>query len=356
MSKLNVAVIFGGVSPEHEVSLVSASTVIANLSEEKYNIIPIYITKDGKWLMYEGAIKADMNEILWDKFGIETILSPDRISGGLLRMVGGKIKRVPVDVIFPVLHGEMGEDGTIQGLFEISGIPYVGCKVLASAMAMDKAITKVIADSVGINQANYLTFKKIDMEDMAEVLKKIRTKIGYPCFVKPANAGSSVGISKAKNKKELETAIDLALTIDNKIVVEKGITGREVECAVLGNGGAETIASTVGEIIAAADFYDYDAKYNNAESQTIIPADIDENISNEIKENALKIYKALGCSGLSRVDFFVENDTNKVIFNEINTLPGFTSISMYPKLFEYDGIKINELLNKLIELAFCNNL
>ncbi|MDR2940300.1 MAG: D-alanine--D-alanine ligase [Clostridiales bacterium] len=351
MSKLNVAVIFGGVSPEHEVSLASASTIISNLSEDKYNIIPVYITKEGKWLMYEGILKSDLNSILWEKFGVEAILSPDRETGGLLRIVGGKMRTVFVDVIFPVLHGSYGEDGTIQGLFEISGIPYVGCGVLSSALAMDKEITKVIAKEIGLNQADYLSYKKYELEDLTEPLKKIRTKIGYPCFVKPANAGSSVGVSKAKNKKELESAIKLALQHDNKIVVEKAIDGREFECAILGSGNEDTIASTVGEILANADFYDYDAKYNSTESQTIIPADIDIKASGEIKEAALNIFKALGCSGLSRVDFFIEGLSKKVVFNEINTIPGFTSISMYPMLFEYDGIKTPELLNRLINIA-----
>ncbi len=348
MIKKNLAVIFGGKSPEHEVSMNSAATIISNIKDSDYNILPLYITKEGRWLLYDGCIDNFAN-VPWERFGTPCILSPDTSHIGLLRIVGEKAKSIPVDVVFPILHGSPGEDGTLQGLLELTGIPYVGCSVMASAIAMDKAMTKQIAAGLKIRQADYLVIHKDD--DIKEILKNVRYKIGYPCFVKPANAGSSVGISKVENKKELETALDLAFKFDSKLVIEKGIIGRELECAILGSGGADTEASCVGEIIAGASFYDYDAKYNNAESQTIVPADLDENISEEIRQTALKIFKAIGCRHIARVDFFLEKDTNKVFFNEINTMPGFTSISMYPMLWANMGLSISELVNKLIQLA-----
>ncbi len=339
----NVLVIFGGVSPEHEVSKASVATVISNMSEEKYNIIPVYITKDGRWLLYDGGMD-NLKNIQWEKYGTMAVLSTDRSAKGLLRIVGEKVKTIPIDVVFPVLHGKYGEDGCIQGLFELAGLPYVGCGVFASAVAMDKSCAKIIASSIGLNQADYLAFRSDELND--EAFKKIRYKIGYPCFVKPANTGSSVGISKVSGKKELDAAIQLALQYDNKIIVEKAIVGREFECAVL-NG----TASGVGEIISAGEFYDYDSKYNDKGSQTIVPADIPEEISEAIRQQSEKIFRAMSCNGLARVDFFVEEETNKVIFNEINTIPGFTSISMFSKLWEERGLSISQHIDALIDDA-----
>ena len=349
MNKKNVLVLFGGCSPEHEVSKVSAYTIIANIPEEKYNVCPVYITKEGKWLLYDGSID-NLRNVPWEKFGTPAALSPDRVNRGLLRIVGDKLKYIPVDVVFPALHGENGEDGTVQGLFELSGLPYVGCGVLSSAICMDKSFTKIIADSIGLKQAEYITVHAWDQDSVAAAAKRVQSKIKYPCFVKPANAGSSVGISKAADKKALLEAIEAAARIDGKIVIEKAINGRELECAVLGYQD-NVQASVVGEILPAADFYDYDAKYNNSESKTVIPADISEEASEEIRRRSIEIFKAVDGRGLARVDFFLENGTDRVIFNEINTMPGFTSISMYPKLWQAAGLPLPDLIDKLIEIA-----
>lgn len=349
MNKKTVAVIFGGYSSEHEVSRVSASTIISNIDTEKYYVLPIGITKEGKWLLYNGSVDKIRNGE-WERYGVPAIISPDKTSKSILKIVNEKVKNISVDVIFPVLHGLNGEDGTIQGLFELSGIPYVGCGVLSSSVSMDKAFTKIIAKNAKVKQAKYLVLYK-DEADKQSVLKKIETSLGFPCFVKPANAGSSVGISKAHNKEELKEALLLASMHDRKIIIEEAVVGREVECAVLGLG-KKAVASSVGEVLAAAEFYDYDAKYNNSASKTVIPADLPEKITKEIQKTAVKIFAAVDGTGLSRVDFFVEKDTNNVVFNEINTLPGFTPISMYPMLFADSGIKINELIDRLIDLAF----
>lgn len=350
MIKKVVAVIFGGQSSEHEISKISASTIIKNLSKEKYSIIPIYITKNGQWKLYEGALENISNDG-WEKYSTNAIISPDTNHKGILRIVGEKVKFIPIDVIFPVLHGKGGEDGTIQGLFELANIPYVGCEVLASAISMDKAYTKIIADSININQAKYKIINKYEIEnDLENICNEIENEIGYPCYIKPANAGSSKGITKAENKNALINGLNLAKKYDLKIIIEKNITGRELECAILGNN--EILASRVGEVLSVTQFYDFDAKYNNSESKTVIPANIPLNIENEIRKSAINIFKALDCKGLARVDFFLENETNKIIFNEINTLPGFTSISMYHMLWKEQGINLPDLLDKLINLAF----
>ena len=349
MSKKNILVLFGGCSPEHEVSKVSAYTIIANIPEEKYNVYPVYITKEGKWLLYDGSID-NLRNVPWEKFGTSAALSPDRVNRGLLRIVGDKVRFIPVDVVFPVLHGGNGEDGTVQGLFELSGLPYVGCGVLSSALCMDKAFTKIIARDIGLRQAEYTAFRTWSQENIDAAAKRVQHKLKYPCFVKPANAGSTIGVSKVRNKKELLEAIDLASQIDSKVIIEKGVTGRELECAVLGH--QEVIqASVVGEIVPDAEFYDYDAKYNNSDSKTIAPADIPEEAAEEIRRSAIDIFRAIDARGLARVDFFLEEETNRVIFNEINTMPGFTSISMYPKLWQASGLSLTELIDRLIEIA-----
>ncbi len=330
---INLGIVYGGMSTEHDVSVISEKSIAENLNKGKYNIKEFYITKEGKWTSKDGKI-------------IENIVACLK----------------SCDVIFPVLHGLFGEDGTIQGLLEILKIPYVGNKVLSSAIGMDKVYSKIIFEKAGLLQAKYAYIKKIKdkyicvLENFDEkelplkdICKKIIQKIQFPMFVKPSNSGSSVGINKAHDIEELEEYIKYAGTFDNKILVEESINAQEIECAVLGND--EPKASYIGEVIPADEFYSYDAKYNNIESKTQIPANIPEDISNTIRKLAIKAYKALDCKGLARVDFFVERETQQIYINEINTMPGFTSISMYPKLWEYTGIKYNELLDELINLA-----
>ena len=347
---MKLCVIFGGISTEHDVSVVSGTSVIQNLNKTKYEIYPTYIDKDGTWYRYNKPI----NEIKVVPIGtkLEELTKIDNIIEYLKQM----------DVVFPVLHGLGGEDGSIQGLFKIVNIPYVGCGILASSVGMDKVYAKIIFEKAGIPQTKHEYVKSINNEytyvypdfkeekmDLENIVQIIDKKLSYPMFIKPSNSGSSVGVKKAKSKEELQEAIIYASKYDEKILIEQGIIGRELECAVLEN--EEVITSPVGEILSAEDFYSFDAKYENQESKTVIPADIDKEISNQIRDLAIKAFKAIDGKGLSRVDFFVENKTNKIYINEINTLPGFTTISMYPKLFEQIGITYQELLDKLIELA-----
>ncbi|AGC69491.1 D-alanine--D-alanine ligase Ddl [Thermoclostridium stercorarium subsp. stercorarium DSM 8532] len=350
--KVRVIVLFGGQSSEHEVSRVSAQSVLENLDKEKFDILPVGITKNGEWLPYHGEYKyigtgeweeQARREFGKNKAGSETTFPSVR---KFIEEICGR----PVDIVFPVLHGVNGEDGTIQGLLELAGIPYVGCNVLSSAVGMDKAVSKVLFEKAGLNQAKYIVVKRPEIHsNISEVQKKVETLIGYPCFVKPSNAGSSVGVSKVKHPDELPKALEYAANYDRKILVEEYIDGREVECAVLGFD--EPVASTVGEIIPCNEFYDYEAKYIKSDSRICIPADLDREIVEKIRADAVTAFKALDCAILARVDFFVEKRTQKVIINEINTMPGFTSISMYPKLWEAVGISYKELLEKLIELS-----
>ncbi len=352
MQKKRIAVIFGGKSSEHEVSRVSASYVISKISQDRYEVFTIGITKEGKWLLYSGSTSA-IADGSWEKDNnnVRAFIAPAPSVSGLvvLRPEGAEI--VKLDVIFPVLHGKNGEDGTIQGLFEMSGIPYVGCGVLASAACMDKAVTNILLEKFGIPQAAYTWFYAYEYQkDPETVIGRVEKALPqYPVFVKPANAGSSVGVSKAHNKEELIKAIEVAVKEDSKIVVEECIVGYEVECAVLGNH--EPFASVPGQIAPAAEFYDYDAKYNNAASELFIPAKISKELMEKVRQTAIKAYRLIGCSGLSRVDFFVTED-GRVLLNEINTLPGFTSISMYPKLMAACGIEGENLIEKLIQAAF----
>jgi len=346
MNPKNILVLFGGTSPEHEISMASAAAVISALG--RHNVIPVYITRKGKWLLYDGKLD-NVLSIDWEKFGTPTILSPDRTHKGLLRIVGDKVKIIPIDVVFPALHGPDGEDGTVQGLCELAGIPYVGSAVLSSAICMDKAFAKMVARSLKIPQGDYLVFGKDDLAEMPAVLKKIRYKLGYPCFVKPAVGGSSIGISKVKNKDELEEAILEALNYDNKIVVEKAIKGREIEIGILGQG-AGAKASIAGEIIPDGEFYDYDAKYVKPDSKTLMPADIPEEAAKEIEKYALAMFRGVDGRGMARVDFFID-ESGKVLLNEINTVPGYTKISMYSKLWEASGVPRQALVERLLELA-----
>ena len=329
---IKLGIVYGGVSTEHDISVMSAKSVIENLDKEKYEIHEIYINKYGKWYEVIDNEKEEIYNLIW------------------------ALKKL--DVVFPILHGLGGEDGTIQGMLEMLQVPYVGCKVLASSVGMDKVYTKIIFEKAGIPEAPYVYIKKKEngyiivnenFEEEEFKVESITKKLNYPMFVKPSNSGSSVGVKKATNNEELKMAIENAGQYDNKILIEQGINAREVECAIL--DGTEVRASTVGEIISAEEFYSFDAKYNIPESRTIIPADISKEQIEQIQKLAIRAFKAIDGSGLARVDFFIEKDTNKIYINEINTMPGFTKISMYPKLFESVGIKYSELLDKLIANA-----
>lgn len=327
---IKLGIIYGGISTEHDVSKMSAKSVVENLNKEKYEIHELYISKYGKWYQIVNGEKEEIYNLVWT------------------------LKEL--DVIFPVLHGLGGEDGTIQGLLEMLQVPYVGCGVLASSVGMDKVYSKIIFEKAGIPQMPYIYIKKKkdgyviiqnNFEEEEFNIEKILEKLKFPMFVKPSNSGSSVGVKKATNKEELKMAIENAGQYDSKILVEQGVNARELECAILDE--KEIKVSTVGEILSAEEFYSFDAKYNIPESKTIIPADISKEQIEQIQNLAIKAFKAIDGKGLSRVDFFVEKETNKIYINEINTMPGFTKISMYPKLFEAVGITYTELLDKLIK-------
>ena len=345
--KKNVVVLFGGNSSEHDVSCVSAQTVIKNIDIDTYNVLLVGITREGKWLFVD-SIDA-IADGTWKKSIVSAVISPDTEKKELILFKDGSYETKKIDVVFPVLHGLNGEDGTVQGLLELAKIPYVGCGVLASAVSMDKVYTKIIVEKLGIRQAAFVDVRLEMLEEMDEAVMEIEDQLDYPVFVKPSCAGSSQGVSKAHNREELIAALNFAAKHDRKILVEETIIGREVECAVL--GGKDVKASGVGEILAAAEFYDFDAKYNNAESRTVVDPDLPEEVVEEIREAAVQIFKAVDGFGLSRVDFFVTK-RNKVIFNEINTLPGFTAISMYPMLWKARGIETDKLVNQLIEMAY----
>lgn len=347
--KIKLAVLFGGQSGEHEVSLVSATSIIKNIDCQKYDMYLIGITKDGKWLLFEGNIDKIATG-KWEQEAQPIVFPGDPSFGGFF-LISNPNRIHHVDVVFPVMHGPHGEDGTIQGLLELANIPYVGCDVVASAAGMDKAISKYIFESKNLPQAKYMIILKRDFENNKnDILTEIEKAFPYPVFVKPANMGSSVGISKAYDRDSLKKAICLASKYDRKIIIEEFINGHEIECAVLGNNNPQV--SVPGRIVPSNDFYDYTAKYNDeGKSRLIIPADIDKDTVNEIHNIAIKAYKALDCSGLARIDFFVHKETNKVYLNEVNTMPGFTNISMYPKLFQESGIPYEKLIDNLIDLA-----
>ena len=350
VQKKRIAVLFGGKSSEHEVSRVSASYVISQIPRDKYEVITIGINKKGKWFLYSGPAE-NIADGSWenDPGNKLAFIAPAPRVGGMIVLDGDNYNIVKLDAVFPVLHGKNGEDGTIQGVLDLAEIPYVGCGVLASADCMDKIVTNIIFEHEGIDQAKFTWFYTYDYnKDPDRYLDEAEKKFGYPMFVKPANAGSSVGISKAANREQFIAAVEKAAAEDRRILVEENIIGKEVECAVLGND--EPFASVPGQIAPAAEFYDYDAKYNNADSKLFIPAQISEELMERVRETAKKAYRALDCTGLSRVDFFVTDD-GRILLNEINTLPGFTSISMYPKLMAACDIKGSTLIEKLIELA-----
>ncbi len=351
MKKLSVCVLFGGISPEHEVSLRSAESVLNNIDQEKYNVFPVGITREGDWILYGGTDFSKLPTGEWKNHpgNCRAALSPVR-GQGLLRFEGDCVVREWIDVVFPVLHGENGEDGAMQGLLQMAGIPYVGPHVAASAVSMDKTLTKLVVDNAGVPQAAWQLVRSSDLDHrMAPILDQLESRFAYPMFVKPSGTGSSVGVSKAPHREALRLALLNAARYDRKILVEEFIQGREIEVAVMGNGNP--MASLCGEIDSGADFYDYEAKYVTDTSTAYIPARIPEEVQEQVREAAVKVYTAIGCQGLSRVDFFVTFAENRVVFNEINTLPGFTSISMYPKLFAASGIPYSQLIDRLLELA-----
>lgn len=356
MSKWNLAVIFGGQSSEHDISCISVQTIARAVDPDAYDITYIGITKEGHWLLADSL--ASIEDGTWVQSDISAVLSPDATKKEMILTGADGMSTKKIDVIFPVLHGMYGEDGTIQGLFEMAGIPYVGCGVLASAAGMDKVYTKIIVETLGIAQAEYVLVRAADVKRaqsdigiMDTQVKRVEDKLSYPVFIKPSKAGSSQGVSKAHDRQELITGLRLAAEHDTKILVERCIVGREIECAVLGSAEAAE-ASGVGEILSAAEFYDFDAKYNDAGSKTVISPELPDGKEEEIRKAAREIFQAVDGYGLSRVDFFLEEKTNAVIFNEINTLPGFTSISMYPMLWKAKGISIEELVEKQLRLAF----
>ncbi|MGI5894458.1 MAG: D-alanine--D-alanine ligase family protein [Candidatus Merdivicinus sp.] len=351
MAKQRIAVIFGGASSEHEVSCVSASSVISNIPADDYEIICIGITKKGKWLFYPGEWDLIANGN-WEKHPdcCPCMVSTDNAKKGIYKILDDQtVSFLSIDCFFPVLHGKNGEDGTIQGLFEMSMIPYVGCDTCSSAICMDKAYSHVILENAGIKMTPWILCRRSDRFRPEQIAQKVVDSFGFPVFVKPANAGSSVGVSKAKDENELEQAVKLAFIHDDKVLIEKAVTGIEVECAVLGNTDPE--ASVLGEIKPANEFYDYEAKYENAASELFIPARISQDLSYQVRGIAVEAFKAMGCTGLARVDFFVNPTTQEIFLNELNTMPGFTSISMYPKLWDATGVSYGALLDKLITLA-----
>lgn len=350
MKKLKVGVIFGGQSGEHEVSLMSATSVINVMNKDKYDIIPIGITKDGKWHVFSGDISKIMTSE-WEQGALPAFLPPDPSYKCIISREQGKEIRYYLDVIFPVLHGPRGEDGTVQGVFELMNIPYVGCGVTSSALCMDKAVAKKVLRQEGISVVDFEVLYKRDLEGgLDDIVSKLTDSIGFPCFVKPANLGSSVGISKARNAVELSAALIEASLYDSKIIVEKAVDAREIECSVLGNDFPE--ASLPGEIIPSRDFYDYTAKYFDGDnSKLLLPAPMANEKTEEIRDLAVKAFKALGCCGMARVDFLCCKVTGINYINELNTIPGFTRISMYPKMWEATGLSYKDLVDKLIELA-----
>lgn len=333
MKKVNVAVIFGGTNTEHEVSIVSAKSVIDNLDPAKFNITPIYITKRNQWAKLSTAAAAQLPTTV-DKTIVPSDLPTEKI-----------------DVIFPVLHGPYGEDGTIQGMLEMFHLPYVGCGVLGSALCMDKIVQKQLCLQQGLPVTQFAYTTKHEWEsNQTKILQYIQNKLSFPLFIKPANQGSSVGIIKAHNQAELIPAINQAFEYDSKVLIEQGVDNvREIECAILGN--ADPKASVLGEIIPSNEFYDYDAKYVDGKSDCQIPANLPNKVTQQIQDYAIRAFKTLNCSGLARVDFLVNAKTLEVYLNELNTMPGFTTISMYPKLWQASGLSYSELLEKLIELG-----
>ncbi|MGI8477073.1 MAG: D-alanine--D-alanine ligase family protein [Thermomicrobiales bacterium] len=351
--RTRVLVLFGGESGEHDVSLRSAQTVIGALEPERYEVVPVGITREGRWITGgDPMARLTAASPLFQLAGGE---HPGEVVGGTY--AGGALPAVlggDVDVVFPVLHGPRGEDGTVQGLLELTGLPYVGSGVLGSAVAMDKAIGKVILERAGIPQVPWITVQRREWEaDPDAVERHVAETIGFPCFVKPANMGSSVGVAKAREAGDLNAALALAAGFDRRIVVERGVNARELEVAVLGN--ATPVASVAGEIVPCNEFYDYDAKYVDEGSELHIPADVDPETMAALQRHAVAAFRELDLAGMARVDFFLDRDSGELFVNEVNTIPGFTSISMYPMLWAASGVALPELIERLIELAIERN-
>ncbi len=346
MEKISVCVLFGGASSEHSVSEVSASAVLDNIDRSKYQVFAVGITLGGKWLLYEGETENIRNHT-WEQGKVSPVaLSPDRKDKALWVVGDNGVEKIKIDVVYPVLHGKNGEDGTVQGLCELAGIPCVGSGVMGSAACMDKCIAKILFEKAEIPQADWVEVKMGDTPDF----DRIETKLGYPCFIKPSSAGSSVGVTKASNREELERGIELAFEHDYKVLIEEAIDAREVECAVMGN--LQPVAADVlGEIKPAKEFYDFEAKYEDESSELIIPANVDPETADVIRRYARKAYRICECRGYARVDFFIDRRNGKILLNEINTIPGFTPISMYPKLWEKSGVPMKEVIGRHIELA-----
>jgi D-alanine-D-alanine ligase len=349
--RLRIGVIFGGRSGEHEVSLASAASVIRALDPGKYDAVPIGITKDGRWLA-GGPAQKMLPDVL--RSGLHVMLSAEPNAAALMPMEKTDANPLRVDVVFPVLHGTYGEDGTVQGLLELAGLPFVGSGVIGSAVGMDKDVAKRLFIQEGLPVGDFIAFPRSEWEQSrAKVLAQVRKKFKFPVFVKPAALGSSVGMTKAHDAKELPKAIDFAAEFAQKILVEKFINGREIELSVLGNDAAQ--ASIPGEIIPHRELYDYEAKYLEDGTRLEIPAKLTKALVKKFQDYARRAFRCLELRGMARVDFFLERRTNKIYINEVNTIPGFTSISMYPKLWEASGIPYRELIDKLIELALAEH-
>lgn len=351
MLKKKICVIFGGESTEYEISLRSATSIINELDKEKYDIMTVGITRGGKWKEYTGKVENIICDKWYDDSLKDVSVDLGGADGSLIVYENGKLEKVKIACAFLGLHGANGEDGTVQGMLKLAHIPYTGPDMLTSCLGMDKAYTKIMLESAGIDQANWVTVNDYDRDEIMKKVVDAEEILGYPMFVKPSNAGSSIGIGKAKNRDELMSAIDNAFRFDRRIIIEEFLSGREVECAVMGKRGVVRV-SCVGEIKAANEFYDYEAKYSDkVESKLIIPAEFKDGIEQRIKDTAKKAFIALDGKGYSRVDFFVNEDDGTVKLNEINTLPGFTSISMFPKLFMHEGFSYAEILDRLIEIG-----
>ncbi|HIY08491.1 MAG TPA: D-alanine--D-alanine ligase [Firmicutes bacterium] len=353
MNRSKLAVVFGGASSEHEVSQWSAASILRSVPQDRFDLMMLGITKDGRWFCYDGPVEG-VEDGSWEHSDRLTpaLISPDAGTHGVLLLEESGVRPVRLDVVFPVLHGRNGEDGTIQGLLEMAGIPYVGCGVTASANCMDKAIAKTLFTAAGIPNARWMEVTAQDLDRIDLVEEQAASALGYPMFVKPVCAGSSVGVHKVTEPAQLEEAVRDALRFDSRVLIEECIKGQEVECAVMGNG--QPVASDLVGEIAASGFYDYEGKYLNDSAQLYIPARIPQAAAERVRALAVKAYRALGCRGLARVDFFVcdgAEDGRGVVLNEINTLPGFTNISMYPKLFLASGYDYPGLVEKLIDLA-----
>ena len=352
MTKITVGLLFGGKSGEHEVSLRSAASILSAIDRAKYDVVPIGITKEGGWRADPGFQEGQFSKILQQ--GAPVVLPAEPTPSGRLIQLDAPGRRggrwTSIDVVFPVLHGPFGEDGTIQGLLELSNIPYVGAGVLGSAVAMDKDVMKRLFQQAGLPTAPFLAFQWDHWRSRArELEQEVAVRLGYPCFVKPANLGSSIGISKAEGAEELSEALALAGEFDEKVIVERALDAREIECSVLGN--ADPQASLPGEIIPRSGFYDYQAKYLDDSAELVVPAPLRPDQVEQIQRLALRSFQVLECRGMGRVDFFLEKATQDIYVNEINTIPGFTSISMYPKLWQASGLPYSELIDRLIQLA-----